>query len=113
MAREGRRVFVKLAGPRYPSDRELLRNARTRVEQLERRVGEVADIADRLERERDQARGETETALNEYRKLEDVLVGEQEAHQRTRRWLARLGIAVAVLVVLLAMTVLVAWWLIT
>ncbi len=113
VAREGRRVYVKLAGPRYPSDRELLRNARTRVEQLERRVGEVADVADRLERERDQSRAETEAALNEYRKLEDVLVGEQEAHQRTRRWLARLGIAVAVLVVLLAVTVLVAWWLIT
>ena len=113
VAREGRRVFVKLAGPRYPSDRELLRNARTRVEQLERTAGELADEADRLERERDQARAETETALNEYRRLEEVLVGEQEAHQRTRRWLARLGIAVAVLVALLAITVLVAWWLIT
>ncbi len=113
VAREGRRVYVKLAGPRYPSDRELLRNARTRVEQLERRVGEVAGVADRLERERDQARAETETALNEYRKLEDVLVGEQDAHRRTRRWLSRLGIAVAVLVALLAITVLVAWWLFT
>ena len=113
VAREGRRVFVKLAGPRYPSDRELLRNARTRVERLERTAGELADEADRLERERDQARAETETALNEYRKLEEVLVGEQEAHQRTRRWAARLGIAVVVLVFLLAITVLVAWWLIT
>ncbi len=111
--REGRRVYVKLAGPRYPSDGELLRNARTRVEQLERRVGEVAGIADRLERERDHARAETETALSEYRKLEDVLVAEQEAHQRARRWLARLGIAVAVLAVLLTVTVLAAWWLIT
>ena len=63
VAREGRRVYVKLAGPRYPSDRELLRNARTRVEQLERRVGEVADEADRLERERDQARAETGDCL--------------------------------------------------
>ncbi len=113
VAREGRRVYVKLAGPRYPSDRELLRNARTRVERLERTAGELADLADRLERERDQARAETETALNEYRRLEEVLVGEQEAHQRTRRWLGRLGIAVAVLVGLLAITVLVAWWLIT
>ncbi len=111
VAREGRRVYVKLAGPRYPSDRELLRNARTRVERLERTAGELADLADRLERERDQARAETETALNEYRRLEEVLVGEQEAHQRTRRWLGRLGIAVAVLVGLLAITVLVAWWL--
>ena len=113
VAREGRRVYVKLAGPRYPSDRELLRQSRTRMERLERTAGELADLADRLERERDQARAETETALNEYRKLEEVLVGEQEAHQRTRRWLGRLGIAVAVLVGLLAITVLVAWWLIT
>ena len=113
VAREGRRVFVKLAGPRYPSDRELLRNARTRVEQLERTVGELADEADRLEQERDQARAATETALGEYRRLEAELLREQDGHRRTRRWLGRLGIAVAVLVVLLAITVLVAWWLIT
>ena len=113
VAREGRRVFVKLTGPRYPSDRELLRNARTRVEGLERTAGELAEVADRLERERDQARAETETALGEYRRLEAELLREQDGHQRTRRWLARLGIAVAVLVGLLAITVLVAWWLIT
>ena len=113
VAREGRRVYVKLSGPRYPSDRELLRNARTRVERLERTVGELADEADRLERERDQARTETEIALAEYRKLEAELLRETDGHQRARRWLARLGIAVAVLAVLLAVTVLVAWWLIT
>ena len=111
VAREGRRVYVKLAGPRYPSDRELLRNARIRVERLERTVGELSDEADRLERERDQAWAETETALGEYHRLEAELLREQDGHQRTKRWLARLG--VAVLVVLLAITVLVAWWLIT
>ena len=37
---------------------------------------------------------------------------EQAAHRRARRWATRLGITVAVLVVLLAVTVLVAWlWL--
>ncbi len=113
VAREGRRVYVKLSGPRYPSDRELLRQARTRVEQLERRVGEVAGIADRLEQERDRARAETDTAIDEYRKLEEVLLREQDGHQKARRWAARLGIAVAVLLFLLAVTVLVAWWLIT
>ena len=81
VAREGRRVFVKLAGPRHPGDRELLRISRTRVEQLERRVGEVADIADRLERERDQARAETETARGEYRNLEAEHQEEQDARQ--------------------------------
>ena len=111
--REGRRVYVKLPGPRYPSDRELLRQARARVEKLERTVGELAEEADQLEQERDRARAETDTAIDEYRKLEEVLVREQNEHQGARRWAARLGIAVAVLVVLLAVTVLVAWWLIT
>ena len=111
--REGRRVYVKLPGPRYPSDRELLIRARTRVERLERTVEELTEEADRLEQERDRARSETDTAIDEYRKLEEVLLREQNGHQRARRWAARLGIAVAVLVVLLTVTVLVAWWLIT
>jgi len=111
--REGRRVYVKLPGPRYPSDRELLRQSRARVEQLERTVGELTGEADRLEQERDRARAETDTAIDEYRKLEEVLLREQDGHQRARRWAARLGIAVAVLAFLLAVTVLVAWWLIT
>ena len=111
--REGRRVYVKLPGPRYPSDRELLRQARVRVERLERTVGELTEEADRLEQERDRARSETDTAIDEYHKLEEVLLREQNGHQRARRWVARLGIAVAVLVVLLALTVLVAWWLIS
>ncbi len=111
--RRGRRVYVKLPGPRYPSDRELLRQARVRVERLERTVGELAEEADRLEQERDRARAETDTAIDEYRKLEEVLLREQDGHERARRWAARLGIAVAVLVFLLAVTVLVAWWLIT
>jgi len=106
-------VYVKLPGPRYPSDRELLRQARARVEQLERTAGELTEEADRLERERDRARSETDTAIDEYRKLEEVLLREQNGHQRARRWVARLGIAVAVLVFLMAVTVLVAWWLIT
>ncbi len=110
--REGRRVYVKLPGPSYPSDRELLRKAKARVEQLERTVGNLADEADRLEQERDRARAETDTAIDEYRKLEEVLLREQDGHQRARRWAVRLGIAVAVLVFLMAVTVLVAWWLI-
>jgi len=112
VGREGRRVYVKLPGPSYPSDRELLRQARARVERLERTVGELAEEADRLEEERDQARSETETARGEYAELEAEHHKEQAAHRRARRWAARLGIAVAVLVALLAVTVLVAWWLI-
>ncbi len=113
VVREGRRVYVKLPGPPCPSDRELLRQAMARVERLERTVGELSDEADQLEQERDQARAETKTARGEYAVLEADYHGEQAAHRRARRWAARLGIAVAVLVVLLAVTVLVAWWLIT
>ena len=110
--KKGRRVYVKLPGPRYPSDRELLRQARARVEQLERTVGELTEEADRLEQERDRARSETETAMGEYRELEEELRKEKAGRRRARRWAARLGISVAVLVVLLAVTVLVAWLLI-
>ena len=111
VAREGRRVYVKLAGPRYPSDRELLCQARTKVERLERTVGELADVADRLEQERDQARAETETAIGEYRKLEAELLREQNGHQRTRRLAKILGITALGLLTLLAIAILVAWWL--
>ena len=111
--KKGRRVYVKLPGPRYPSDRELLRQARARVEQLERTVRELTEEADQLEEERDRARAETKTARGEYAELEADHHKEQAGHQRARRWAARLGIAVAVLVGLLAVTVLVAWWLIT
>ncbi len=109
VAREGRRVYVKLPGPRYPSDRALLRQARARVEELRQKVGELAEEADELEQERDRARTETETARGECGKLEVELAREQAAHQRTKRWAVRLGIAVAVLVVLLAVTILAAW----
>ncbi len=111
VGREGRRVYVKLPGPRYPSDRELLRQARTRVERLERTVGELAEEADRLEQERDQARAETETAIDEYRQLETVLVREQDAHRRTGNLAKALGIAVLSLLAMLAVFSLVVWWL--
>ena len=109
--RKGRRVYVKLPGPRYPSDRELLRQARAKVERLERTVGELAEEADRLEQERDRARAETDTALEEYRRLEEALVGEQDAHERTRRWAKIFGFTVLGLLALLAIVILAAWWL--
>ena len=109
--RKGRRVYVKLPGPRHPSDRELLRQARSRLERLERTAGELAEEADRLEQERDRARSETESALEEYRRLEGVLVGEQEAHEKTRRWVKIFGIAALGLLAILVIVILVAWWL--
>ena len=113
VVREGRRVYVKLPGPPCPSDRELLRQAMAMVERLERTVGELSDEADQLERERDQARAETEAARGEYAVLEADYHEEQAVHRRARCWAARLGITVAVLVVLLVVAVLVVWLLMT
>ena len=110
--RKGRRVYVKLPGPRYPSDRELLRQARAKVERLERTVGELAEEADRLEQERDRARSETGSALEEYRRLEEVLVGEQDAHEKTRRWARFFGFTALGLLAILISVILAAWWLI-
>jgi len=107
--REGRRVYVKLPGPRYPSDRELLRQALTRVERLKRTVGELMAEADQLEQERDQARAEAEAVRGEHRQLEAEHHREQAAHRRARDWIARLGIAVAVLFGLLVVSGVVAW----
>ncbi len=88
VAREGRRVYVKLPGPRYPSDRELLRQALTRVERLKRTSAELAEEADQLEKERDQARAETEAVRGQYAELEAEHHKEQTAHRRARRWVS-------------------------
>ncbi len=109
--RKGRRVFVKLPGPRYPSDRELLRQSRAKVERLERTVGELAEEADRLEQEEDRARAETGSTREEYRRLEEVLVGEQEAHEKTRRWARFFGFTALGLLAILSIVILAAWWL--
>ena len=74
-------------------------------------MGELAEEADRLEQERDRARAETESALEEYRRLEEVLVGEQDAHEKTRRWARFFGFTALGLLTLLAIVTLVAWWL--
>ena len=109
--RQGRRVYVKLPGPRHPSDRDLWRQARARAERLERTAGELAGEADRLAQERDRAQSETATALEEYRRLEEALVGEQDAHQKTRRWAKIFGFTALGLLTMLSIVILVTWWL--
>ena len=80
---------------------------------LKRTVGEPVGFTEQLELERDQARAETETAMEECRELESDHRREQASHRRARRRGVRLGIAMAVLVVLLAVAVLVVWLLLT
>ena len=82
------------------------------MERLERTVAELAEEADRLEEARDRARSATETALEEYRRLEEVLVGEQNAHEKTRRWTRIFGFTALGLLAILSIVILVAWWLI-
>ena len=110
--REGRRVYVKLPGPRYPSDRELLRQAKAKIEQLQRTVRELADEADELEQERDQARAETEAVRAENVRMRALYRAERLARGRTRRLASRLGWAVGVLTFLLVVGGVAAWLLV-
>ena len=75
--REGRRVFVRMQGPEYLSDEELLRRSVAREEELQRTVRELEQSvsewqlrASELERERDEARESAATANRPYQELE-------------------------------------------
>ena len=48
VAREGRRVYVRMLGPENPSDEELLRRAIMREDELERTVRELEQSASEL-----------------------------------------------------------------
>ena len=52
--REGRRVYVRMEGPEYVSDDELLRRALVRGDKLQRTVWELDRRASELERERNE-----------------------------------------------------------
>ena len=116
VAREGRRVYVRMHGPEYLSDDELLRRAFNREDELKRTVRELEREASELERERDKARDAVSASRDAYEELTEVHRGletaygeERAAHGRTRRWVVRLGVVVAALVVLLVISILVAW----
>ena len=75
--REGRRVYVRMQGPEYLSDEELLRRSVAREEELQRTVRELEQSvsqwqlrASELERERDEARESAATANRPYHELE-------------------------------------------
>ena len=98
--REGRRVYVRLEGPEYVSDDELLRRALVREDKLQRTVWELDGRASELERERDEAREFESASGRAYEKMEEAYQKERAAHGRTRRLAIRLGLAVAVLLVI-------------
>ena len=115
--REGRRVFVRMEGPEYLSDDELLRRAIIREEELERTVrelersaSELKQSASELERERDEAREAVSTSRKAYEEMEQAYQKELVAHGRTRGLAIRLGLAVVALLVVVG---LLTWQLLT
>ena len=114
-AREGRRVYVRMRGPEYLSDDELLRRALDRADEFRQTALDWETAAWKLEQERDEARDAAsasqdayEELTEAYREMETTYGEERSAHGRTRRWVVRLGVVVAALVVLLVISVLIA-----
>ena len=111
--REGRRVHVRMEGPEYVSDEELLRRSLGREDKLQRTVWELDRRASELERERDEAREAASTSRQAYEELEEAYRKERSADGRSRRWVLRLGLVTAALLVLLVASVLVSWLVMT
>ncbi len=114
--REGRRVFVRMEGPEYISDAELLRRAVARehelertVRQLEQNVSELKLSASELERERDEARESAATARQPYHELEEAYRKERTEHKETKEALIAVRVTAFVLLALLIASVLL-WW---
>ena len=113
--REGRRVFVRMAGE-YITDEELLRRTINREHELERTVRELEQSvsewklrASELERERDEARESAATARGPYVKLELEHRQEVSDHEMTNSVLLATRVLALVLLVLLIGSVLL-WW---
>ena len=113
--REGRRVYVRMAGE-YITDEELLRRTIDReheleqtVRELEQRVSELKLRASELERERDEARESAATARQPYHELEREHQKEVAAHKVTNDVLNVVRVIAFVLLALLIGSVLL-WW---
>ena len=114
--REGRRVYVRMQGPEYLSDEELLRRSVAREEELQRTVRELEQSvsqwqlrASELERERDEARESAATANRPYHELEREYRKEVAEHKETKDALTTVRVTAIVLLVLLIGIVLL-WW---
>ncbi len=107
--REGRRVYVRLEGPEYVSDDELLRRALDREDKLQRTVWELDGRASELERERDEARDAASASRQAYAEMEEAYRKEIAAHKGTKEVGIAVRVTAIVLLVLLVGSVLV-WW---
>ena len=116
VVREGRRVYVRMQGPEYLSDEELLRRADARerelqrtVRELEQRVSDLKLRASELERERDEARETAATARGPYFELRMEHQREVSAHEVTNSVLNIFRLIAFVLLALLIGCGLL-WW---
>ena len=107
--REGRRVYVRMHGPEYLSDEELLRRAIAREHELERTVRQLERSASELKRERDEAMESVSASRRPYEELEAAYRKETAAHKETKDLLNMARVTAIVLLVLLVASVLV-WW---
>ena len=116
VVREGRRVYVRMHGPEYLSEEDLLRRAIARedelertVRQLERSVSELKLRASELEREWDEAMESASASRRPYEELEAAYRKETAARKETKDLLNMARVTAIVLLVLLVASVLV-WW---
>ena len=116
VAREGRRVYVRMHGPEYLSDEELLLRSAAREDELQRTVRELEQSvsewqirASELERERDEARESAADANRPYHELEREHRKEVAAHSETKGDLTFTRVIAFVLLALLIGLVLL-WW---
>ena len=110
VVREGRRVYVRMHGPAYLTDEELLRRAIVREDDIERTVRELEQSASELERERDKAKDVASASRRAYTEMEEAYQKEHTARSGTRRLTIRLGLAVVALLVVVG---LLTWQLLT
>ena len=114
--REGRRVYVRMEGPEYVTDEELLERTTIRLEESERTVRELEQSvsqwqlrATELERERDAARESAATANRPYHELERAYRKEVAGHKETKETVTAARVTAVVLLALLVGCVLL-WW---
>ena len=98
---------MRIHGPQYQNDEEVLRPAIARdneleptVRELERKASEVELRASELERERDEARESASAIGQRYEKLQQTYRKEWEAHQSTKFWVFVAGLLAVVLPVI-------------
>ena len=107
--REGRRIYVRMEGPEYVGDDELLRRSLGREDKLQRTVWELDRTVTELERERDEARQAASASRQAYEQMEEAYRKESAAHKETKELLNMVRVTAIVLFVLLVGSVLV-WW---